>query len=297
MTEQPIHIPQAWQQLDLSGWRGTVLIIGAPDVGKSTLAHYLYGRLRAEGRTVAYLDGDPGQSTLGPPATMTLAVSGAGDKTFPPQGQFWRSFIGAVSPRGHMLPLVIGGLRLVRAAGRAGAELIIYDTCGLVDPVQGGLALKLAKIDLLQPGMVCALQRERELEPLLQPLRRSRRTRLVDLRPSPTARTHDVAARQAHRAAQFGRYFANARGLSLTWTRLAVFPGPHFTPNRLVALEDAAGFTLGLGIVIHHDRRARQVTLQTPLTSLSGVDALRLGDFRLDPETFQDQRLESVRPH
>lgn len=292
MTTKQIDIPEAWQQLDVSHWRGTVLVIGAPDVGKSILAQYLYGRLRAEGRAVAYLDGDPGQSSLGPPSTITVALGAAGETTFPPTRPSWRSFVGSVSPRGHMLPLVIGAMRLVRAVRRAGAEVVIYDTCGLVVPSQGGTALKLAKIDLLRPGVVCALQRERELEQLLQPLRRSRRARIMELQPSPLRQARDVTQRQAHRAAQFARYFGNAGALTVTWTRLAVFPAPHFTPNLLVALEDVDGFTLGLGIVKYHDRPARQVTLQTPLSSLSSVDALRLGDFALDPETFQDQQLK-----
>jgi hypothetical protein len=39
---------------------------------------------------------------------------------------------------------------------------------------------------------------------------------------------------------------------------------------------------------------SRRVRLRTPLTSLSGVDAIRLGDLLVDPETFRDQRLSLV---
>jgi hypothetical protein len=54
----------------------------------------------------------------------------------------------------------------------------------LVDPAHGGAALKFAKIDLLSPQMVFAIQVKDELEPILQPLRRSLRGRLVVLGPS-----------------------------------------------------------------------------------------------------------------
>ena len=294
--EKKIDIPHQWEQLILTRLHGVLLVIGAPDVGKSTFAQYLFQRLCAESDCAAYLDGDPGQSRLGPPTTMTVAVNLNGDQSFPPRGQCWRSFVGAVSPRGHMLPMLVSGSRLVQAAQGVGAEMIVYDTTGLVDPVQGGAALKLAKIDLLRPTAVFAIQHGQELESLLLPLRRSRRVRVVDLQPSPARQTRDRPTRQDHRASQFAKYFASARSLVIDWSRLAVLPSPRFILNRLAALEDANGFTLGLGIVEQVDGKSRQVTLKTPLDSLDKVDTLRLGDLVLEPQMFRDQwlaRLES----
>jgi len=287
----PVDVPRAWAQLAVERLRGTLLVVGAPDVGKSTFSRYLYGRLCAGSVRAAFLDGDPGQSVLGPPTTMTLALGRGGDAVFPPKGQGFRSFVGAVSPRGHMLPLLAGAARLVQAAYEAGAEAVTYDTSGLIDPDRGGLTLKMSKVDLLRPSTVFAIQRGHELEPLLVPLRRSQRTRVVDLEASVAARRRDTSRRQLHRASQFARYFDLARPVEVEWGRMAVLPSPRFLPNRLVALEGADGFVLGLGIVLDHDVGARQVTLHTPLPSLDGVDALRLGDVVVDPETFRDQRL------
>jgi polynucleotide 5'-hydroxyl-kinase GRC3/NOL9 len=292
-------------------------IVGASDTGKSTLARHLFDRLIAEGRRAAFLDGDPGQRTLGPPATITLALgesviarSGLCDEAipynegdcfanttrndvegFPPARATYRWFVGATSPWGHILPLVVGAGRLVEAARAAGAEIIVYDTSGLVDPAQGGLSLKLAKFDLLQPVAVIAIQREDELEPLLVPLRRSERTRLFELTPSPAVTRRDAITRREHRMAQFGRYFAGSRLLSVDFSRLAIFPEPKLAFNQLIALEDAADFTLGLGIIREADLDARQATLLTPLASLAGVDALRLGDLAVEPWTWRDQRV------
>jgi polynucleotide 5'-hydroxyl-kinase GRC3/NOL9 len=278
-----------WEQINVAQLRGTLLVVGAPDVGKSSFARYLYERLQAESLQVAYLDGDPGQSSMGPPTTMTLALELSVDDVFPPKGRFWRIFVGAPSPSGHMLPLLVGAARLIRIAHDVGTEVIVYDTSGLIDPAHGGAYLKLAKINLLRPTVVFAIQSNKELEYLLRPLRCSGRVRIMDMRPSPAVSRRDPLMRKAYRARQFARYFENAQPVTVDWSRMAVFPAPTFTSNRLVALEDANGFTLGLGIVMQIIRECSEVILHTPVTSMDEVDAINLGDVELDPQTFQEQ--------
>lgn len=273
-----IDVPAAWEQIDVTGLGGVLMVVGGVDTGKSTLARYLFGRLATAGRRVAYLDGDPGQSTLGPPATLTAVLNRPGETEFPPRGPRRRWFVGHVTPRGHMLPLVVGTRRLADAAQAAGAEVVLVDTSGLVAPEQGGLALKLAKLDLLRPTAVFTLAHARELEPLLEPLRRLAHVRLWELRPSPAVQPRTLEARRAYRQARFEAYFAAARPLVVSWRRYAVWPAPHFTPHTLVALEDAQGFTLALGLVVAVDLAARTVTLHTPLADLTAVAALRVGD-------------------
>jgi polynucleotide 5'-hydroxyl-kinase GRC3/NOL9 len=286
-----IDIPPAWERITLAALGGTLLVVGAPDTGKSTFARYLYRRLCAHHERAAFVDGDIGQAVLGPPTTMTLALGEPGDDQFPPTGPRFRAFVGDVSPRRHMLPTVIGAHRLVHKAREEGATVVVFDTTGLVDPAQGGGALKLAKVMLLRPDAVVGIQRGNELEHLLVPLRRSQRTRVIDLPAARAARRRDVPVRQGHRSACFRRYFEGARPLETIWQRLAVFPRPAFTPHRLVALEDGEGFALGLAIVTASDPIRSAVALHTPLPSLDGVDSICMGDLALDPHSFVESRL------
>jgi polynucleotide 5'-hydroxyl-kinase GRC3/NOL9 len=152
-----LDIPGAWQKLDLSELAGMLMVIGAPDVGKTTFARYLFGQVAAEGYRVAFLDGDPGQTSLGPPTTMTVSLAGAGETGYPPKGESWRWFVGSTSPSGHMLQVLSSAARLMQAAA---ASITVYDTSGLVDPKLGGAALKFAKIDLLRPTLVFAIQKD-----------------------------------------------------------------------------------------------------------------------------------------
>ncbi len=294
-----MQAPDEWRALKLEDLSGVLLVIGAPNTGKTTLAGYLFDGLQRLGRKAAFIDGDPGQSALGPPTTLTLVLGPDAPGGLrpvepgpdPARRQTWRYFAGSITPQGHMLPVLVGAARLVQAARDAGAESVIYDTSGLVDPAQGGLALKNAKLDLLRPQAVFAIQGEAELEPLLIPLRRSQRVKLIELRPARAVVRRDANARRQHRARQFGAYFASAHALELEWERMAVFPYPAFRIHRLAALEDAQGFTLGLGIVTAIDRPARRARLVTPLRSLAGVNAVRLGDVLVNPDTFQDERI------
>jgi polynucleotide 5'-hydroxyl-kinase GRC3/NOL9 len=122
MSGETEEILPAWEQLGLEGLNGILMVVGASDVGKSTFARCLFRRLCTSSAGVAYLDGDPRQSSLGPPATMTLALAREGEETFPPRGPVWRGFVGSVSPAGHMLPVLTVAARLIGAARKAGAD-------------------------------------------------------------------------------------------------------------------------------------------------------------------------------
>lgn len=287
------HIPSEWERIDLSGLQGILMVIGASDTGKSTFARYLFERLKnrdMSGHT-AFLDGDPGQASLGPPATLTICERLPSDEGFAAGEGVRRYFIGNTSPRGNFLPMLVGAARLARLAFDGGAGAIIYDTSGFIDPQAGALALRQAEIDLLQPAMIFALQRQQELDALLIPLRRTGRVRLAVVKPVSVVLRRSPDERRRYRQGRFSLYFRNAARQEIDWSRLAIWPAPRFSLNRLAALEDQAGFTLGLGIVVEIDPPQHRITLLTPLASLQAVSALRLGDLVLDPHTFLDMRI------
>lgn len=278
-----------WENIDPAQLRGIVMVVGGSDVGKSTFARYLYDRLKRTTNAVAYLDGDPGQGRLGPPTTMTLTSQRLDEEPFQSQDDVWRTFVGACCPVGHMLPVVVGAAKLIRVAHKAGIEVIVYDTTGLIDPDRGGTYLKFAKINLLDPTILFAIQRERELDPLLGPLQLSGRLEVIKMPVSPGVKARDLEMRRAFRARHFARYFASAEPINLNWEGMAVFPSHTFRLNLLVAMENADGYVLGLGIVQQINEASKEVTLLTPIRSLNEIDSIHLGDVVLDPKTFSDQ--------
>ena len=295
MTESKgLDIPPEWRKIDLEQLHGTVMIIGAPDTGKSTFALYLTQCfLEYETKRVAFLDGDPGQSSLGIPSTISLVLSAQvteGGLLMTKEDK--KYFIGSNSPQAHMLPMLVGGVKLIKAAEEGGKDLVIYDTSGLIDPNQGGIALKSAKIDSLNPSAVIAIQSEAsELEPLLYPYRRSKRIRIIDLKPSTVVLKKSQEHRLLHRSQLYRNYFKDSHFLTIDWNTCPIFPIPRFSMNRLIAFEDRNGFTVSLGIVTDLDRVKGQVTIYTPMQSMRNINAIRIGDMSLEITTFRDQRI------
>lgn len=268
------------------------MLIGAPDSGKSTLARLIYQELCREHACVAYLDGDPGQSILGPPTTLSLALNRRGDRSFPPRGQLWRRFLGATSPRGHMLPMLVHVYHLVQTARQHGAQVVVYDTCGLVNPSEGGLALKLAEIELLQPSMLIALQRGSELEPILQAAQ-AFAIRIARITPSSRIQPRLPDQRRKYRLERFREYFQSAQLLTFDVpVSVSLIASSPLQPFQLISLEDGKGFMLALGI-LQENITANGVTVLTPLPiqKKAHCHILRAGDLALDPSTFQERRI------
>ncbi len=280
-------VPDEWNAIPQEVLRGVILVIGGVDTGKSTLVRYLWQRLTASAQESmpALLDADVGQSILGPPTTQTLRLPHPEQPTaFPPRGRLARWFVGSISPRGHMLPTVVGMHRLVQRARRWGARTVLVDTSGLIHPQAGGVALKWAQFDLLEPHTVIALQREGELEPLIGPWRRSRRFRLIELPVSPYVRPRSREERIAWRQYRFRLYFRRARVVEIPLSRLALLGGGALLPGRLMGFLDRQGFLVALGALRRWDEGRWWV--YTPLSDLSRVDAVRLGS-----GTWEEERV------
>jgi polynucleotide 5'-hydroxyl-kinase GRC3/NOL9 len=278
-----IIVSPQWQQLAVEELRGTLLIIGASDTGKSSLARYIFQRLARNGTPTAYLDADMGQSTLWLPTTLNLALTREpGDPTFPPPGDRISFFVGSTSPRGHMLPVLVGTHRLQQEARSRGAQAVVVDTTGLIDPSQGGKALKQWMIELLAPTMVIGLQRRQELEPILWPLRHDARVRTAELPVPPHVRQRTREERVAQRRRRFAHYFEGARSLVVNVRQMAVYNVENMVPGALLAFQDGRGLTLELGVAQEVDSRRGMVTVRTPLPGPEQAASIRFGDARWD---------------
>ena len=288
MKPSDINLPREWERIRPEALQGTIMVIGESDTGKTTLARYLFLQLCRCHSRVAFLDCDVGQSTLGLPTTMNLALSGGDWSAFPPQGDRFSYFVGATSPRGHMLPTVIGAGKLQQKAQELGAEAIVVDTTGLVSREAGGGALKQWKIELLEPWVLVGLARGPELEHILWPWRWDKRVRVYDLPVSEYVNEKPRTKRITNREEKFRRYFQMAHTLTVPFRRVVVFGIEMMAGGRLLAFQDDQGFAVALGVARAYDRKGQELIVTTPLPSLEGVSSIRFGSLKLDPTTGQE---------
>src|SRR4030042_5108927 len=163
-----IIAPKEWVALldVLKEEKGIIILLGATDTGKSTLAKFLILNLCQRGLKVALIDADIGQSTLGPPATIGFAVFKSDpdwEVVLSPPEIF---FVGSTTPEGNLLIHLKGVKRMVDKARSLGAEVILMDTTGFILG-EAGKELKRRKIDLLFPRFIIALQKSDEIEHVL----------------------------------------------------------------------------------------------------------------------------------
>lgn len=200
-----------------------VLVIGAVDSGKTTFTKFLVYQGCQLGYKIGYVDGDMGQSNLGPPATIGLVmlnnVSSLEDllsSNTSTISNLQLRFIGSTSPVRQLLPTVIEVKKLVEEAKIQGARNIIIDTTGLVHGYLGR-ELKFRKIELIEPQYIIALQKETELEHILSLCSRWNHIKIIRLPVSEKIKPKTREERRSFRQKKFAEYFnsANLKKISL----------------------------------------------------------------------------------
>jgi polynucleotide 5'-hydroxyl-kinase GRC3/NOL9 len=281
-----ITVPKEWHRLPLEEFLGVVMVIGANDSGKSTLVRWLVGELEDRGRSTAWLDGDIGQAELGVPGTMTLrlpiSLSSEQDRI--------GFFVGSTSPRGHMLPMLVGVRKLLDRSGNAGAEVTVMDTTGMVRG-QAGAALKEWKIQMARPDVLIAVQREDELEPILRPLRSEEFVRVHLLPVSPHARARVAMEREEHRRRQYRQEFQGSILHRIEIGEVPLYGRDAFEHGSLVGLLDAEGFCPAVGVL--HGQSDAHWTVRSSHFSMEWLRGIRVGQVRVDPDTGVEIRSRS----
>lgn len=225
----------------LSQPQGAVMVLGGTDVGKSTFCSLLLRQWVQARVPVGFLDLDLGQTTLGPPTTLSWALI---QKPFQRLGELEAdgfAFVGDTTPARHPMLALAGARHALDELKSHHPVGIVIDTCGYIGGASGR-QYKLLMADLLRPTVMIALQRQNELEPILQALERRLDWRVERLPvPAAIARKSPVMRAQARRVA-FARYFQNARSQTLSleqvsFTGRRLGAGQPFSPQRLCMLN------------------------------------------------------------
>lgn len=187
------------------------MVIGGVDVGKTHFCAQLCNAAFQAGIPTAVVDADVGQSEIGAPGTIGMALVDQeieGLSTLRPKRLY---FVGSTTPVGHTLECAVGSKKMVDAALGLGAKLVVLDTTGFIDgPI--GRKLKTYKADLVRPNYLIGIQKRREVEHLLVPYTKIAPVSVRKINASELARRKPPEFRAARRQLNFYRHFHDAPG-------------------------------------------------------------------------------------
>lgn len=271
------------------GQTGVVMLIGAADTGKTTLAKFLLADAIGAGLSAAFVDADVGVSTVGPPACVGLKWIRSPDDFGSLAHADDLRFVGSTQPQGVVLPHVVAAASLVEVA-RSAVDYVVLDTTGVVSGVVGQ-TLKYHLMELCAPNLVIALQRGTELEPTIGMLQRFLGARVARAEIPPGIEPLGPVEQHSQRIDAF------AAAMVPPVARWRVQPSV-FAPTlpeafdlgrldgMLVGVQDGAGRCLGLGALEVDDGTLRVATHHG-----DAMEGLRLGSLKIDLGTFETTRV------
>ncbi len=270
--------------------RSLCLILGGVDTGKTTLAAALAGRMtrhadggQGAGGPVGVIDADVGQSHIGPPATVGWAIVDRPDVDFSQLAPGGISFVGDVTPVGHLLQLTAAITQCVRQVSNV-TERIIIDTPGFVaGPAASALWWTVQRI--VQPKLIVAVQRETELSDILAGLQ-NLGSQLELLKSPPQIPAKSPQARRSYRQSQFRRYFQdsclhNFKLSGVTVQATGSLSGESLI-SRLVALRDQEGIDRAVGIIDNWQEDKDIASVRAPQLDVNQIRCLVIGDVTVD---------------
>lgn len=261
-----------------------VMVLGGMDTGKTTYSIRMAAAALEAGRTVAYVDADIGNTTIGPPACAGLKVLKHRSDLDQLERADLLHFVGHITPERVVLQQVIAASALA-ADGRRLADLVIVDTTASISGVVGE-SLKYHKTELIRPDRIIALHRGSELEPVVGMIGRFFSIPIDEIPADPDLAPSSPDERANRRASRMKIAFAGP--LERWRVRPTVFAPTlpvgldlERLDGVLVGVQDGTGRSLGLGHLEHDGSGLKVVT-----NAGEGMQGLRLGSLKIDLATF-----------
>ncbi len=219
IDEDPI--PQSWKEAVstmLSSNKGaeTIMVLGGIDSGKTSFCNYLANTALSLGRSVSLIDGDLGQSDVGPPGTVGLSIIKkpiVDPFNLKPDHVI---FIGVTSPYTAVKSIIESLVDLKAKAIDLGSNFVIINTDGWVEGA-GAVEYKLNLIRMVKPDFIVAIQGNSELKPIIGSLSGLEEVLIIDV--PKNIKKRDRETRKIIRESSYKKYLKDGkiRSYPLSW--------------------------------------------------------------------------------
>ena len=208
-----------------------IVVLGAMDVGKTTVTTILVNKGVKEGLRVGVIDGDPGQNDIGPPTTISASVA-TGFITHLTQLRNLRSIFVKTTSIEYVWDYVLGSiLKLVNELRHNyNADTVVINTDGWVSE-STAVKFKLEMIRRVGASHVIVIKRGDEVNDLLKELT-SVVKNIIVLPSPPNARVRDRDDRKIRREMGYSKYLMPSRELSINLREKFIVNLPLFNGLR-----------------------------------------------------------------
>jgi len=269
--------------------QGRVVIIGAADVGKSTLSTFLANGLLKKGIRPQIIDADIGQADIGPPTTVASAVPSSYITSLVDLTPSAMIFVGHTSPS-HVQAKLLRGIG--RLSDREQRSLTLINTDGwALEPE--AILYKKELIETIHPDLVLGIATGRELEPILSRAGASMRIEAPQL-----VLARSRSDRRQIRTASYRRYLEGGKPTAYSRGNIRIrLPNASATSrstriselmNLIVGLLDDEGYLVQIGVLLNVDEEKLKV-YSRPTDRLTEIE---LGHVKLSTEGVELGYLE-----
>lgn len=222
-----------------------IVILGATDSGKTSFCTYLANRLLRDHQKIVVMDGDLGQSDIGPPCSIAYALLSkpvtdlfnlSADDAF---------FVGATSPSIDVEKVVKGMAFLRDAALKHNPDFIIVNTDGWVEG-EDAIKYKMKLVREMRPHTVFCIQRKDELASLVNAISDCK---IVMVESPQTIKQRSREKRKNLRELGYSKYLQNPRvqAVPISWLKIegwegtCLFHSDSSDPKRLEEVSSILG--------------------------------------------------------
>jgi polynucleotide 5'-hydroxyl-kinase GRC3/NOL9 len=263
------------------------MVVGKADSGKTSFCTYLINKLVSAKQKVAILDGDLGQSDIGPPCTVAYAFIAKPLMELYSLRAENAFFVGSTSPSEAVNETVKGMALIKSEIVDITADFVVVNTDGWVEGEEA-VKYKLQLAETLKPDIVACIQQKNELEPLLAALGKYR---TMEAKSSSAVKQRSMEKRKNLRERSYAKYLRDAKAKAFPLNQLTIEEKTGLPIRQdeerglLLGLYDAHRKFLGIGVLREIDPRRKTLKV---LTSVSTKPSrVVFGKVRLD-EKFKE---------
>ncbi len=267
-------VPDSWGKpaqtaLSLQKKPTVILVLGAADSGKSSFCTYCLNKLVADQHRVAVIDGDLGQSDIGPSASIGYGLASK------PISEIYNLrlqngyFVGVTSPSLAVKRTVAGLAAMMGEASKLEVDFIVVNTDGFIDG-DAAVNYKLEIIKELKPDMVVAVQMQSELEPILSCLGGGG---VMTVEPSNSLDLRTPEERKSLREMTYAKYLKKSKLHCIPISQIIVEPRngvpktQEHEKGTLVGLYGGGSRFLGIGVLRAINISRRTLKIETAIAS------------------------------